>query len=216
MTFQLTPLPYPKSALEPHISARTLEFHHDHHHRTYVEKLNKLIEGTPFENQGLEDIVLATAKSKEEKKIDIFHNAAQAWNHTFLWNCMTPDGGERPSGGLAQKIDSAFGGLGEFHAEFKKAATTQFGSGWAWLVAASGELKIRKTANADNPLVDGDTPLLTCDVWEHAYYLDYQDKRADFVDIFLDRLVNWSFVADQLGQAGKEAPPARKAQGGRR
>src|SRR5690348_15092944 len=154
MTFQLTPLPYPKSALEPHISARTLEFHHDHHHRAYIEKLNKLIEGTPFEKRGLEDIVLATAKSKEGKKIDIFHNAAQTWNHTFLWNCMTPDGGERPSGGLAQKIDSAFGGLGGFHAEFKKAATTQFGSGWAWLVAASGELKIRQTANADNPFVD--------------------------------------------------------------
>ncbi len=216
MTFQLPPLPYPKSALEPHLSARTLEFHHNHHHRLYVEKLNKLIEGTPFGKQGLEAIVLATATSKEEKEIDIFNNAAQTWNHTFLWNCMTPDAGQRPSGVLAQKIDSAFGGLGQFHTEFKKAATTEFGSGYAWLVAASVELKVRKTPNANNPFVDGDTPLLACDVWEHAYYLDYQHKRADFVDIFLDRLVNWSFVADQLNQAGKETAPPRKVQGARR
>jgi Fe-Mn family superoxide dismutase len=216
MTFQLPPLPYAKSALEPHLSARTLEFHHDHHHRLYVEKLNKLIEGMPFEKQGLEEIVLATAKSKEDKKIEIFNNAAQNWNHTFLWNCMTPDAGQRPAGNLAQKIDGSFGGLGQFHAEFKKAATTQFGSGYAWLVASSGELKVRKTANAENPLVDGETPLLACDVWEHAYYLDYQDKRADFVDVFLDRLVNWSFVAEQLNHAGKESAPVRKVQGARR
>lgn len=217
MTFQLPPLPYPKSALEPHLSARTLEFHHDHHHRAYVEKLNKLIEGTPFASKPLEEIILATAKSQDKTKAEIFNNAAQNWNHIFLWNCMTPDGGHKPSGVLAERIDHSFGDLGKFHEEFKKAATGQFGSGYAWLVADGGALKVLKTPNAENPLVDGATPLLACDVWEHAYYLDYQDKRADFVDIFLDRLVNWEFVSEQLGRAGKEAPaPAKKVQGGRR
>ena len=217
MTFQLPPLPYPKSALEPHLSARTLEFHHDHHHRTYVEKLNKLIEGTPFASKPLEDIILATAKSQDKTKTGIFNNAAQNWNHSFLWNCMTPDGGHKPGGALAERIDRSFGGLGKFHEEFKKAATGQFGSGYAWLVADGDVLKVVKTANAENPLVDGATPLLACDVWEHAYYLDYQDKRADFVDIFLDRLANWEFVSEQLRRTGKEAPaPAKKAQGGRR
>jgi Fe-Mn family superoxide dismutase len=217
MTFQLPPLPYPKSALEPHLSARTLEFHHDHHHRTYVEKLNKLIEGTPFASKSLEEIILATTKSQDKTKTEIFNNAAQNWNHSFLWNCMTPDGGHKPSGGLAERIDRSFGDLGKFHEEFKKAATGQFGSGYAWLVADGSALKVIKTANAENPLVDGATPLLACDVWEHAYYLDYQDKRADFVDIFLDRLVNWKFVSEVLGRAGKEGPaPAMKAQGGRR
>jgi len=217
MMFQLPPLPYQKSALEPHLSARTLEFHHDHHHRAYVEKLNKLIEGSPFAGKSLEDIILATAKSQEKTKVDIFNNAAQTWNHTFLWNCMTPDGGNKPTGALAEQIDRSFGGLGKFHEEFKKAATGQFGSGYAWLVQDAGALKVRKTANAENPLVDGATPLLACDVWEHAYYLDYQDKRAEFVDVFLDRLTNWQFVADQLSRAGKELPaPVRKAQGARR
>jgi len=216
MAFQLPSLPYAKSALEPHLSARTLEFHHDHHHRTYVEKLNKLIEGTPFAEKELEEIVLATAKSQDKTKIDIFHNAAQAWNHTFLWNCMTPGGGGKPDGLLAKQIDGAFGGLDKFHEEFKKGAIGQFGSGYAWLVDSSGTLKIRKTANADNPMIEGETPLLACDVWEHAYYLDYQDKRADFVDVFLDHLVSWSFVAEQLQLAGRQTAAPKKAQAARR
>jgi Fe-Mn family superoxide dismutase len=211
MAFALPDLPYSKTALEPHLSARTLEFHHDHHHKAYVEKLNKLIEGTPFAKKSLEEIILATAKTDQKPKSEIFNNAAQTWNHTFLWHCMSPDGGGEPDGDLAGQIDEAFGGLDKFREEFKAAAVSQFGSGWAWLVSSSGALKIRKTANAMNPIVDGETPLLTCDVWEHAYYLDYQNKRPDYVDVFLDHLVNWEFVAEQLGQVGKETPAPMRA-----
>ena len=211
MAFQLPDLPYAKTALEPHLSARTLELHHDHHHKTYVEKLNKLIEGTPYAKKSLEEIILATAKTDQKPKSEIFNNAAQTWNHTFLWHCMSPGGGGEPEGDLTRQIDEAFGGLDKFREEFKTAATSQFGSGWAWLVSSSGSLKIRKTANAMNPMVDGETPLLTCDVWEHAYYLDYQHKRADYVDVFLDHLVNWEFVAEQLDQVGKESPAPKRA-----
>lgn len=216
MAFELPPLPYAKSALEPHISLKTLEFHHDHHHRTYVEKLNKLVARTPFEKKPLEEIILATGKSDRKPDGEIFNNAAQVWNHTFLWNCMRPKGGGKPDGELARRIDEAFGGLDKFHEAFKAAATGQFGSGYAWLVAANGRLQVRNSANAHTPMVDGQTALLVCDVWEHAYYLDYQDKRAEFVDVFLDHLVDWDFVASQLADVGSESLVTGRARAARR
>jgi Fe-Mn family superoxide dismutase len=199
MAFELPPLPYDKSALEPHISAKTLEFHHGKHHQAYVTNLNNLVKDTPMASQSLEEIIKATAK--DESKAGIFNNAAQVWNHTFFWHCMKPQGGGKPSGDLAAKIDQAFGGFDKFKEEFKAAAVSQFGSGWAWLVADGGQLKITKTPNAVNPMSQGQTALLTCDVWEHAYYLDYQNRRPDFVQAFLDNLVNWDFVAKNLAEA---------------
>jgi len=196
MAFELPPLPYDKSALEPHVSAKTLEFHHGKHHQAYVTNLNNLVKDTPMANQSLEEIIKATAK--DESKAGIFNNAAQVWNHTFFWNSMKPKGGGKPSGDLAAKIDQAFGGLDKFKEQFKTAAVGQFGSGWAWLVSDGGQLKITKTPNAVNPISQGQTALLTCDVWEHAYYLDYQNRRPDFVQSFLDNLVNWDFVAKNL------------------
>jgi superoxide dismutase, Fe-Mn family len=199
MAFELPPLPYDKSALEPHVSAKTLEFHHGKHHQAYVTNLNNLVKDTPMANQSLEEIIKATAK--DESKAGIFNNAAQVWNHTFFWNSMKPKGGGKPSGDLAAKIDQAFGGLDKFKEQFKTAAVGQFGSGWAWLVGDGGQLKITKTPNAVNPMSQGQTALLTCDVWEHAYYLDYQNRRPDFVQSFLDNLVNWDFVAKNLAGA---------------
>lgn len=196
MAFELPPLPYPKNALEPHTSARTLEFHHDKHHQAYVTALNNLTKDSPLASQSLEDIIRATAK--DEAKTGIFNNAAQVWNHTFFWNCMKPQGGGKPSGDVAQAIDKSFGSLDKFKEEFKQAATTQFGSGWAWLVRDGDKVKISKTPNAVNPLSQGQAALLTCDVWEHAYYLDYQNRRPDFVQTFLDHLINWDFVAKNL------------------
>jgi Fe-Mn family superoxide dismutase len=193
MAFELPPLPYDKSALEPHISAKTLEFHHGKHHQAYVTNLNNLVKDTPMANQSLEEIIKATAK--DESKAGIFNNAAQVWNHTFFWNCMKPNGGGKPSGAIASKIDQAFGGYDKFAEQFKNAAVTQFGSGWAWLVADGGTLKITKTPNAVNPMAQGQKALLTVDVWEHAYYLDYQNRRPDFVQTFIDKLINWDFVA---------------------
>jgi len=210
MAFELPELPYGKSALEPHISARTLEFHHDHHHRTYVDKLNKLIAGTSFDRMPLEEIILASSKSEQKKNVDIFNNAAQAWNHTFLWNCMRAKGGGKPNGGLGRQLDQAFGGLDNFHEQFEAAAVGQFGSGYAWLVLADGSLKVRSTPNGYNPMVDNEIVLLACDVWEHAYYLDYQDRRADFVEVFLNHLVNWDFVAAQFAEAGAASPPRER------
>jgi superoxide dismutase, Fe-Mn family len=198
MAFELPPLPYPKNALEPHTSAQTLDFHHGKHHQAYVTNLNNLVKGSPMENQSLEEIIRATAK--DDAKAAVFNNAAQVWNHTFFWNCMKPKGGS-PSGDIAQAIDRDLGGLAKFKEDFKAAAVGQFGSGWAWLVADRGKLKIEKTPNAVNPLVGGQTALLTCDVWEHAYYLDYQNRRPDFVQAFLDHLVNWDFVAQNLAKA---------------
>jgi Fe-Mn family superoxide dismutase len=199
MAFELPPLPYDKSALEPHVSAKTLEFHHGKHHQAYVTNLNNLVKDTPMASQSLEEIIKATAK--DESKAGIFNNAAQVWNHTFFWHCMKPQGGGKPSGDLAAKIDQAFGGLDKFKEQFKAAAVGQFGSGWAWLVADGGQLKITKTPNAVNPMSQGQTALLTCDVWEHAYYLDYQNRRPDFVQAFLDNLVNWDVVAKNLSGA---------------
>jgi superoxide dismutase, Fe-Mn family len=200
MAFELPPLPYPKTALEPHMSAQTFDFHHGKHHQAYVTNLNGLVKDTPMASQSLEEIIKATAK--DESKIGIFNNAAQVWNHTFFWSCMKPNGGGAPTGALAQKIESTFGGLDKFKEQFKQAGVTQFGSGWAWLVADGGQLKITKTPNAVNPMAQGQTALLTCDVWEHAYYLDYQNRRPDFVQTFLDKLVNWEFVAGNLAKAG--------------
>jgi superoxide dismutase, Fe-Mn family len=199
MAFELPPLPYPKDGLEPHMSMRTLEFHHGKHHKTYVDTLNRLVKGTPFESQSLAEVIKASAR--EEAKTQIFNNAAQAWNHQFFWSCMRPRGGGQPAGELAKRIDQAFGGLDKFKAAFKQAATTQFGSGWAWLVLDAGALRLTTTANAMNPLAQGQTALLACDVWEHAYYLDYQNRRADFVQTFLDHLVNWEFAARTLSAA---------------
>jgi Fe-Mn family superoxide dismutase len=204
MAFELPPLPYPKNALEPHMSAKTLEFHHDKHHKTYVETLNKLIEGTPLAGKSLEDIIRATAK--DESKSKIFNNAAQVWNHTFFWHSMKPQGGSKPSGDLGQAIERSFGGFDKFHKEFATACADQFGSGWGWLIREGDKLKVIKTPNAINPLSQGQIALLTCDVWEHAYYLDYQNRRPDFVATFLDHLVNWDHVAAALkGEAQKAA-----------
>ena len=199
MAFELPALPYDKTALEPHISAQTFEFHHGKHHNTYVVTLNKLVEGTDLADASLEDIIV---KSRgDAAKAGVFNNAAQVWNHTFFWNSMKPNGGGAPSGDLAKRIDADFGGLDKFKEAFKNAATTQFGSGWAWLVVKDGKLEVVKTGNAETPVGTGATPLLTIDVWEHAYYLDYQNRRPDFVQSFLDNLVNWDFAAENLAKA---------------
>jgi len=192
MAFELPPLPYAKNALAPVMSEQTLEFHYGKHHKTYVDTLNKLVAGSPLEKASLEQIIEETAEDGSKKPI--FNNAAQVWNHTFFWNSMKPKGGGAPSGDVAGMIDKAFGSLDAFKTKFKEAGTTQFGSGWAWLVLDKGKLDIVKTGNAVNPLIAGQKPLLTCDVWEHAYYLDYQNRRADMVQAFLDNLVNWDFV----------------------
>ena len=191
MAFELPALPYAKDALAPHMSEETLEYHHGKHHKTYVDKLNGLVPGTEFEGKSLEEII-------KSSKGPVFNNAAQVWNHTFFWNCMRPGGGGAPSGEVARRIDQAFGSYDKFAEAFKQAAVTQFGSGWAWLVQDGNELKIVKTANADLPLAHGQKALLTVDVWEHAYYLDYQNRRPDFVQSFLDNLVNWDFVQQNL------------------
>jgi Fe-Mn family superoxide dismutase len=209
MAFELPPLPFDKSALEPHMSAKTLEFHHGKHHRAYVDTLNKLIEGTGLEKESLENIIMATAGDDRTTQKKTFNNAGQVWNHTFFWNCLTPGGGA-PKGDLKKRMDAAFGDFDKFKETFKKAGVDQFGSGWAWLVVEDGTLKVRSTPNAVPPMVEGQTALLTCDVWEHAYYLDYQNRRPDFVQAFLDKLVNWEFVAECLANAEAESRPARK------
>jgi Fe-Mn family superoxide dismutase len=196
MAIALPPLPYTENALEPHYSARTIGFHYGKHHKAYVDNLNKLIAGTPLETRPLEDIILAAAG--DSSKVGMFNNAAQVWNHTFFWNCMGPGGGGRPTGDLAARIDATFGGYEKFAEQFKAAAVGRFGSGWAWLVLDGGTLKITSTANADTPVTSRQTALLTVDVWEHAYYLDYQNRRSDFVQAFLDHLVNWDFVGANL------------------
>jgi Fe-Mn family superoxide dismutase len=196
MPFTLPDLPYPTGALDPVISARTLEFHHGKHHKAYVDTLNKLLDGKPLANEPLERVIQEAARDPAQTQV--FNNAGQIWNHNFFWQSLKPGGGGPPSGEIAALIERDFGGYDEFAAEFKQAATTQFGSGWAWLVEEAGRLKVVKTANADLPLVHGQKALLTCDVWEHAYYLDYQNRRADFVQAFLDKLVNWEFANRNL------------------
>ena len=197
MPFTLPPLPYEKNALEPHISAKTLEFHHGKHHKAYVDKTNELIAGTPYEKKSLEEIIIETAEN-EGKKV-LFNNAAQVWNHTFFWHCLAPkNGGGKPSGDIGKRIEKDFGSYEKFAEEFSEAAKTQFGSGWAWLVLENGKLKVDKSPNAVNPIPKGGVPILTLDVWEHAYYLDYQNRRPDFIKMFLDNLANWQFASENL------------------
>ena len=198
MTFTLPNLPYDNNALEPYISSNTIDFHYGKHHATYVKNLNNLVKNTEFENtSSLKDII---NKTYNTQYIGIFNNAAQVWNHTFYWHSMTQNGGGQPSGIVLEKINSSFGSFENFCKEFKQAGTTQFGSGWAWLVLDNNNLKITKTPNADTPMVHGQIALLTCDVWEHAYYLDYQNKRPDYIDTFLKHLVNWKFVEDNFNR----------------
>jgi Fe-Mn family superoxide dismutase len=196
MAFTLPDLPYSKDALEPHITARTLDFHHGKHHNAYVTNLNNLVKGTALENENLESIIKKTAG--DASKAGMFNNAAQTWNHTFYWHSMKKNGGGQPPAGVANMINEAFGGIDKFKEEFKNAATTQFGSGWAWLVLEGGKLKVVKTSNADNPIPHGQKPLLTIDVWEHAYYLDFQNRRPDYITAFIENLINWDFVLQNL------------------
>jgi len=196
MAFELPALPYAKTALEPHISANTFDFHHGKHHNTYVVNLNNLTADTDMAGKSLEDIMKATAGNAS--KAGIFNNAAQVWNHTFFWNSMKPNGGGKPTGTIADAINAAFGDFDKFKEAFKTAGMTQFGSGWAWLAAKDGKLEVLKTPNAECPLTNGYTPILTCDVWEHAYYLDYQNRRPDFLEAFLTHLVNWDFANANL------------------
>jgi Fe-Mn family superoxide dismutase len=190
MEHKLPELPYAMDALEPHISRETLEYHYGKHHKTYVDNLNKLIPGTEFENLSLEEIIKKSSGG-------IFNNAAQIWNHSFYWNCLSPKGGE-PAGALADAINKSFGSIDEFKQKFSQTAITTFGSGWGWLVKnAAGDLEIVSTSNAGCPLTDGKTPLLTCDVWEHAYYIDYRNARPKYVETFW-KLVNWDFVANNF------------------
>jgi Fe-Mn family superoxide dismutase len=199
MAYELPALPYDYTALDPYISKSTLEFHHDKHHAAYVNNYNGLVKDTPFDSQAIEEVIKAVAG--DASKAGIFNNAAQAWNHTFYWNSIKPNGGGTPTGALADKITADFGSFEAFVDEFKKAGATQFGSGWAWLVLDGGTLKVTKTGNAENPLTTGATPLLTMDVWEHAYYLDYQNRRPDYINDFLTKLVNWDFVSANFAAA---------------
>lgn len=188
--FTLAPLPFSKTALKPYMSEETLTFHHDKHHQAYVDNLNKLIAETKFEDMSLEEIILQTAENIEYA--GIFNNAAQVFNHNFFWKCLAPNGNKRPNETLLKKIERTFGSYENWQKEFKAAALAQFGSGWAWLAEdEKGNLKIMKTSNADNPIAHGLKPLMTIDVWEHAYYLDHQNRRADFIDTFLKNLINW-------------------------
>ena len=196
MAFALPDLPYSSDALAPHISANTFSFHHGKHHAAYVANLNKLIDGSPLAEKSLEEIILETAG--DAQKTGVFNNAAQIWNHSFFWNSMSPDGGGSPTGDLAAKINTAFGSFDAFREQFASKAATLFGSGWTWLVESGGSLEIVQTAGAGTPLTDGKQALLTLDVWEHAYYLDYQNRRPDFINTFLENLANWEFAAENL------------------
>jgi len=191
-------LPYPEDALAPIISARTVALHHGKHHKGYVDKTNELISGTEFEGQALERIVLATAGKPEHSKL--FNNAGQAWNHAFYWRSLKPRGGGAPTGDLAAKIESAFGGLDALKKKLATAGVERFGSGWAWLVSDGKTLKVVSTPNAEVPFTKGETPLLTIDVWEHAYYVDYQNRRADYLQAVIDKLLNWEFAAENLAR----------------
>ena len=188
----LPPLPYAENALEPIITAKTMSFHYGKHHKGYVDTLNKLIAGTEYADLSLEKIITSTSGKPEATAI--FNNAAQIWNHTFYWKSMNPKGGGEPPAALKQKIETTFGSIDDCKKELAGAAVSQFGSGWSWLVLEGGKLKVVKTANAESPLIKGMKPLLTIDVWEHAYYLDYQNRRADYVNAVLDKLINWEFA----------------------
>ncbi|KKJ01039.1 superoxide dismutase [Prochlorothrix hollandica] len=199
MAYELPALPYAYTALEPSITQATLEFHHDKHHAAYVNNYNTAVAGTEYDSMALEAVIKAVAG--DASKAGLFNNAAQAWNHSFYWLCMKSGGGGAPTGALADKITADFGSFEEFVTAFKTAGATQFGSGWAWLVLDNGTLKVTKTGNAENPMTSGQVPLLTMDVWEHAYYLDYQNRRPDYMTDFLGKLVDWDFVAANLAAA---------------
>jgi Fe-Mn family superoxide dismutase len=194
----LPPLPYAENALEPVITAKTLSFHYGKHHKAYVDNLNKLIAGTDYSDMSLEEIIKGSAGRPE--RAAIFNNAAQIWNHTFYWNSLSPKGGGEPPAALKHKIEASFGSVDAFKKEFAAAAVSQFGSGWAWLILVDGKLKVVKTANAEDPLTTGKKPLLTIDVWEHAYYLDYQNRRPDYVNAVLDKLINWEFALQNASE----------------
>lgn len=202
MQISLPDLPYGHDALTPYISAETMETHHGKHHRGYVEKANKLIQGTQYENRPLEEIIVAAKRAGDNA---VFNNAAQAWNHSFFWQCLVPGGGGEPKGPIAERIVQDLGGYSQFRDSFKQAGAGQFGSGWAWLVLDQGKLKIVSTGNADNPLTHDQIPLLTVDVWEHAYYLDYKNKRPDFLETVIDKLLNWDFANENLALAKSAA-----------
>ena len=197
MAFELPALPYAQDALAPHMSEQTIGFHYGKHHKTYVEKTNELIKETELAALPLDELVRRVAK--DPSKSTLFNNAAQVWNHTFFWNSMRPGGGGKPSGRMLERIEAAFGDYEKFKTAFTEAAKTQFGSGWAWLIEDGGKLAVVKTANADTPMAQGKKCLLTLDVWEHAYYLDYQNRRADYIAGYLDKLVNWEFAERNLG-----------------
>jgi len=194
--FQLPPLPWAENALDPVISANTISFHYGKHHATYVKKLNELVAGTRYAQMPLERVIAETAGHPDSQKI--FNNAAQAWNHTFFWSCMRPGAGGKPSGAVAEAIERDLGGYDKFRESFIKAAVDCFGSGWAWLALRNGKLEIIALPNAGTPIASGSTALLTVDVWEHAYYLDYQNRRPDFVTAVVDKLLDWNFAAQQL------------------
>ncbi len=196
MTFELPKLPYERNALAPFISEETLNFHYGKHHQAYVTNLNKLVEGTDLASKSLEEVIKISAQ--DSTKAGIFNNAAQVWNHTFYWHSMKPNGGGKPSGEVLAKIEADFGSFENFVTEFKNAGATQFGSGWAWLVIENGKLKVTKTGNAQTPITTNAKPLMTMDVWEHAYYLDYQNARPSYIETFLEKLINWEFVAKNL------------------
>jgi Fe-Mn family superoxide dismutase len=196
MSINLPELPYGKDALAPFISANTLDFHYGKHHKTYVDNINKLIDSTDLAKKSLEEIIIIAAK--DTSKAGIFNNAAQVWNHSFYWQCLKKAGGGAAKGAIAAKINSTWGSFDKFAEELKNAGITQFGSGWAWLVQDGNDLKITKTGNADTPLAHGQKPLLTIDIWEHAYYLDYQNRRADYLSAVIQNLINWDFVNANL------------------
>lgn len=201
MAYELPPLPYSYDALEPYISAKTLEFHHDKHHAGYVTNYNKLAQEQGHADKSIEEVIKASFNGDPLKgQSGLFNNAAQAWNHTFYWNGLKPNGGT-PSGDLADKINADFGSFDKFKEEFLTAGQTQFGSGWAWLVLDNGTLKVTKTPDAVNPIAVGQVPLLTLDVWEHAYYLDYQNRRPDYEKAVFENIINWDFVAANLAAA---------------
>ncbi len=197
MSLTLPDLPFAKDALEPHMSANTLDFHHGKHHNAYVVKGSELVEESGITGETLEDLVKAAA----EKGGALFNNVGQHYNHSFFWNCLSPNGGGAPSGAIAGAINDAFGSFDDFKKEFVAGGVGQFGSGWVWLVSNGGKLEIAKSANAETPLTEGKTPILVCDVWEHAYYLDFQNRRPDFLTCFIENLVNWDFANENLAKA---------------
>jgi Fe-Mn family superoxide dismutase len=212
MQLALPPLPYPYEALEPHISRVTLELHHGKHHKAYVEKAKALAKEVRLADLPLEQIIQQTARQDRHRAL--FNNAAQAWNHAFYWRSLHPDGGGAPDGEIAARIEADLGGYESFAAQFAAAATGQFGSGWAWLVLDNGKLAITTTANADTPIAHGQTPVLAIDVWEHAYYLDYQNRRADYADALVKRLLNWDFANRNLDRGPVESSAEADRPGG--